>query len=143
MQADNTGGALGTAGQEGLPETTFTGTPTGFGRASGIVPMDYVSGTNVNFYVVLYSGNTNNQAMLFYIGVHTDGGSSSTWNVQLAQTSATINLSANVIKYFLLYTIPAASISAGATIAMAMQPNAAITGSIYNKAVFLEYTADS
>lgn len=142
IKGDNTGGAVDSA-QIGSPEVAFTGTPTNYGRASGIIPVNYAGGT-IAIKVYLFSANANNQSLNYYVGSHTNGGSVSTsWNIQSNQTSATsINLSANTMKEFTVYTIPAGTVTAGNYFALAIRPNAAITGTIWYSACFLEYSAN-
>jgi hypothetical protein len=142
---DNVGGALNSQ-QIGVPEVSFSGTPTNYGRASGIMPADYAGGT-IAVKVYLWSGSAgNNQAMNYYIADWRDASSlaGGTWNVQSNQTTgATIGLAINTMKAFTLYTIPAGTVQAGDYIAMAMRPNAAVTGTIVYAACWLEYTAEN
>lgn len=142
IKADNTGGAVDSA-NIGSPEVTFSGTPSSYGRASGIVPFDYAGGTViVNVYI--YSASANNQTLNYYLANHRNGSNTSTsWNIQSNQTTAGINLSANVMKKFTVYTIPAGTLQPGDYIALAMRPASAVTGSIFFSACLIEYTADS
>lgn len=138
--ADGANGA--TIAQSEANEISFTGTPTGYGRLDMLVPMDYVAGTNATINLMLYSANTNNQAITYFVGSHTSGASFTSWNVQNNQTTAgTINLTANTVSTFAMYTINSANLTAGGLLTAAFRPNAAVTGTIWVQAAYLAYTA--
>ena len=98
IKGDNAGGAVDSA-QVGSPEVAFSGTPTGYGRASGILPVNYAGGT-IAVKIYLWSTSTNNQNLTYYVGGHNSGSTtlSSTWNLQSNQTYSAIGLTANLLK---------------------------------------------
>lgn len=137
---DNTGGV--STSQQEANEIAFTGTPSAYGRLNQLLPMDYVAGTNATLYLMLWSASANNETINYYIGSHFNGQTYSAWNVANSlTTTAGINLTANVISNFAMATIPAANLVAGCNIACAFKPASAITGTIYVKEAFLQYTA--
>lgn len=140
IKADNTGGAVDSANL-GSPEVAFTGTPTNYGRASGIIPLDYQGGT-IAIHAYFLTANTNNQNLNYYVMGYGNGETNTNWNIQSNQTYASLGLSANIIKDVTFYTIPANTLSAGDIIGIAMRPASAITGTIWLMAVFLEYEAN-
>jgi hypothetical protein len=142
LKADNAGGALDSA-NEGSPEVSFAGTTTNYGRATGFIPSDWVPGTDVVVKAMFVDASATANALQYYVGLHYDGQTYASWNIALGASSGSINLTANVVKEFVVHTIPAASIVANAHISLAITPKFAITGTIFMKAVFLEYTADS
>lgn len=140
LGADGTGGAI--MSQTEANDLSFTGTPANYGRANCIVPMDWVSGTTATIKIVMYNASASNQAINYYVGARASGATYAAWNIQNnITTGATINLTANVISTFSMYTIAAASLAAGMPITIAFRPNAAITGFICVTHVYLEYTA--
>lgn len=142
IKADNVagGGALDSS-NFGSPEIAFTGTPTNYGRCSGILPVNYAGGT-IAIKIYLYSGSNNNQNLNYYVGGWANNGTISTWNIQSNQTYSSINLSANTLKEITLYTISAGVLSAGNLVAIAIRPASAITGTIWYASCWLEYTAN-
>jgi hypothetical protein len=138
--ADGANGA--TITQIEANEIQFTGTPTGYGRLNITVPMDYASGTAARIKLLVYSGNINNQAMIYYIGARKSGDAFTSWNVASNLTSAaTLNLAANTMATFTYPDIASGNLSAGGFVGMATRPSAAITGNIWIVGAWLEYTA--
>lgn len=141
LAADGTGGT--TLTQLEASDVTFTGTPSTYARLNCILPMDWTSGTTATVKLVFYSTSANNQALNYYLGAHASGSTFSSWNIQNnIVTGSTIGVVANTIATFSLYTIAAASLSAGVPITVAVKPNSAVTGNLILTHAYLEYTAD-
>lgn len=139
IKADGIGGAVDGV-QLGSPEVNFTGTPINYGRASGIIPLDYAGG-EVVVKVYLWSTNTNNQTLTYYLAglgeADTPG-----WNIRSNQTTAAVGLTANIVKLFTVYTIPANTVLAGDYIALAIRPSSAVTGTFVLSSALIEYTGN-
>lgn len=142
-RADGTGGAVD-SDSEG-PVTVFTGTPSSYMRGRVIVPNDYVTGTDATLRFVFRGTNNHTVSFKHYIGARsTSPGTSFTgsWNVANAVVTAGQSVVANQIRNFDV-TIPSANLASGNYVVFAWHPDTAITGTIYEVATYLVYTADS
>lgn len=137
-----TAGAGITVGTDQGVRIVFSGTPGEFARASTILPMDYVSGTDVTFKFFMQVDTTQSIAYNYYLASARNGSTSGQWNVANNQTLASSSHTQNqVIEKSI--TMAAANFQAGDQVSVAIKPNGALTGNAYLNLAFIEYTADS
>ena len=143
LGTDGSGGAT-SSNTLGQPAAIFAGTPTGYARSSGIIPQDYVAGTDIVLRVHTYASNTNaSHSHVRYINVDAVGDSLATlWDVDSAVTVTGVSFTANILKHIDI-TVAAANCSAGALVSLAWRISTAITGSVWVEAFTMRYTADS
>ena len=140
IKADNTGGAID-SNYLGSPEIKFSGTPTNYGRASGVVPLDYAGGA-IKLMVHLWGTSISSNSLNYYVANYGVGDTVATWNIQNNQTYSPINFSANKLKETNFYTISDGVVTAGDYIGFAIRFTSAITGDIYMTGAWLEYTGN-
>lgn len=139
VKADNTGGANDTTNLGAA--TAYTGTPTGYGRGQFIVPTDFVSGTSMTLIIAMRSDSTNSsETFRYYIDLHGDGDSHTSWNIASAQTQ-TESFTANAWHYVTCGTSITGA-AAGDIVSFAVTIQTALTGIVYAEAAYLSYTSD-
>lgn len=143
LGTDNAGGATN-SNTLGMPAAQFAGTPTSYMRCSGIIPEDYVAGTDIVIRIKAYASNTNAaHSSVRYVNVDAVGDSlAPLWDVDSAVTTTNLAFTANILKEIDI-TVAAANCSAGALVSLAWRISTAITGTLWVESVSIRYTADS
>lgn len=140
MQADGSGGVVASTGDL-RPAITMTGTPSTYARSVGMVPSDYVAGTDATLKYTIHSDSVNSSETFFYYTYcQAVGDVYNDWNVHAAATK-TVSLS-NVINEVSV-TISSSYLAASNVVGTAVRFSTALTGTLVLLAVELEYTADS
>lgn len=140
LKADETGGAV--ADNNEGPAVAFTGTPTGYARAGGIVPADYASGDASIIAYCRSSATNSSETVQHFISCRSIGDVHSSWNIASGVTQ-TNSFSTTWSAITLATAIPDANIDALDYVAVAINPITALSGTVYIAAIVLEYTSNS
>lgn len=141
LWADNTGGA--NIGSNEGPAVDFTGTPTGYARAAGIIPADYAGG-DVSIKLYLRASATNTaESTEYYLACRSIGDVHSSWNIASGITSQQVSLSTTWSILTLTNVIPDANADALDYVALAWGIKSALSGTAYLAAAVMEYNSNS
>jgi hypothetical protein len=140
--ADGSGGAVSSI-TLGMPAVQFSGTPSGFLRANGIIPVDYVSGTDITIRLKCYASSSGTHTHRRYVNADASGDSlASLWDIDSAVSVAGVSFTANILREIDI-TVASTHLIAGNLLSLAWQITTAITGNLWVEMVSIRYTADS